>query len=261
MTRMYDHFTEVAPVYREIRTTDLEPILYIRDRFEGQKGIRAVDVGCGAGRYDLLLLQQLPGLQLTCVDINESMLAEATRYLRQHGMEAFETICTDIGELSLPANSVDFVFTFNAIHHFDAAEFLEKAAARLRDGGYVFIYTRLRNQNSRNIWGRFFPDFSRKETRLYDLGQFEAWGEAAASLVLESIESFQFERVATMEQLVHVAEQKHYSTFSLYKDDEFSKAIAGFRTNLQTHHDDLNHIEWFDEYAMIVFKKDNEKWV
>jgi hypothetical protein len=29
----------------------------------------------------------------------------------------------------------------------------------LKGAGRLFIYTRLRSQNRRNIWGRFFPRF------------------------------------------------------------------------------------------------------
>ena len=74
MSRMHEHFSELSVSYNELRTTDLEPVLYVRERLQGQGEIRAADIGCGAGRYDLLLLQHLPGLHLICTDVNGAMV-------------------------------------------------------------------------------------------------------------------------------------------------------------------------------------------
>ncbi len=60
---MPGHFAKVAEVYTGVRTTDEEPILYIRDRLAGRGAVAAADVGCGTGRYDLLLLQPLKILE------------------------------------------------------------------------------------------------------------------------------------------------------------------------------------------------------
>ena len=74
MSRMHEHFSKLSASYNELRTTDVEPVLYVRERLQDQGEIRAADIGCGAGRYDLLLLQHLPGLHLTCMDTQLSNL-------------------------------------------------------------------------------------------------------------------------------------------------------------------------------------------
>lgn len=253
---MYDHFSEVAALYNDIRTTDLEPVIYIKKKLGGRNSIEAADIGCGGGRYSLLLFQHLAALHLTCNDVNASMLAETARYLEHNGIKDFSTVQSDIANLPLADNSLDCIFTFNAIHHFDPLMFLEKAAKALRTSSYVFIYARLQSQNARNIWGRFFPGFRDKENRLYSLAQIENWADSCTALTLESIGFFKFKRRSTLSQLVRQAESKHYSTFSLYSASEFDRALKAFQQKIKRRFADPDRVEWFDENVMVVFRKD-----
>ncbi|MEE8634598.1 MAG: class I SAM-dependent methyltransferase [Acidiferrobacterales bacterium] len=252
---MYDHFSEVAASYNDIRTTDLEPVLFIKDTLGERKSVRAADIGCGGGRYSLLLFQHLSGLQLTCNDVNESMVAETARYLADHGVENFSTVKADITNLQLPDGALDAMLTFNAIHHFDPNLFLSKAAKTLTEGGYVIIYTRLQSQNVRNIWGRYFPAFAEKENRLYRLSDIESWKEESGSLRLASINFFKYRRRATLSLLLRQAHSKHYSTFSLYSAAEFDRAAVDFERNIKQRFSNPDRVEWSDENVMIVFKK------
>ncbi|MFQ5994864.1 MAG: class I SAM-dependent methyltransferase [Acidiferrobacterales bacterium] len=252
---MYDHFSEVAASYNKIRTTDLEPILYIKSKLEGHGTVDAVDIGCGGGRYSLLLLQHIPRLHLICNDVNASMVAETTELLRAHGIKNFSTIQSDIAHLTLRDSSLDCILTFNAIHHFDPTVLLEKATRALRADGYVFVYTRLRSQNARSIWGQFFPGFSETEERLYSLSDVERWGTLRDDLTLESVETFRFKRCATLSALTHQAHNKHYSTFSLYSAEVFDHALEEFERRIRQHFSDKSQAEWFDENVMVVLKK------
>ncbi len=75
MRNINKHFTKIAPRYRELRNTDLEPIHYIKRTLKHLTDIEAADVGCGAGRYDIALFQSLKGrLYLHCIDSNQDML-------------------------------------------------------------------------------------------------------------------------------------------------------------------------------------------
>lgn len=251
---MHGHFTQVAHKYRQVRTTDPEVILSIAATLEGKKDIRAADVGCGAGRYDLLLFQHLNNLHLTCIDINEYMLEQVSTYLTKNGIRNFETAQSDAGGIPLQDSSMDCIFTFNAIHHFDFGKFVEKCGKALKDDGRVFIYTRLRSQNARNIWGRYFPSFSAKETRLYELDEIEQCMQTSGSLALETTKRFKFERNSTLERLTEQAQAKHYSTFSLYSDSEFSGALSAFQRNIREQFPDTNQIQWVDENILLVLK-------
>ena len=111
-----------------MRTTDEDPILYIRDALQGRQSLLAADVGCGEGRYDRLLFRHLPGLHLICVDANEGMLAQLGSHLTGEGINGFETRLSAIEDLDLGENSLQAMFSFNSVHHFDLHVFLSKAA-------------------------------------------------------------------------------------------------------------------------------------
>ncbi len=244
---MFDHFADISESYNELRTTDLEPILYIKEKLHSRNHIKGADIGCGGGRYDLLLLQHLPGLHLICGDVNEAMVEETVRYLKEHRQKNFSARHIDASDLQLPENTLDLVLTFNAIHHFDPVIFLNQASKALQNTGYIFVYTRLKSQNARNIWGRFFPRFMEKENRLYDFSQVVEWVDKVDSLSLETIHFFKFRRTAALIQLLNQAEGKHYSTFSLYSENEFSEALNDFKRQVENHYTDHERIDWNDE--------------
>lgn len=254
---MHEHFSGLAESYNDVRTTDLEPILYVRDLVGERQTLRAIDVGCGGGRYSLLLCQHLPGIELTLNDVNESMLAQAEGYLRDNGVEDFTTTRADIAHLDLPENGLDAVFSFNAIHHFDPQILIDKASRALTVGGHLFIYSRLRSQNVASIWGRYFPAFADKEDRLYRRTDVESWRDRWQRFGAPRIQDFRFARRATLDDLLLQARGKHYSTFSLYSEAEFRDAIAAFEERVRERFLDPDKIEWVDENVMIVFRKDS----
>jgi ubiquinone/menaquinone biosynthesis C-methylase UbiE len=251
---MYSHFSHVASVYRQIRTTDVEPIAFISETLKGLPEVKAADVACGAGRYDFLLFQHLNNLHLTCIDINERMLEQVSDYLTSHGITNINTIKADGKDIPLEDNSMDCIFTFNAIHHFDFVKFIEKSSEIIKEDGSIFIYTRLRSQNARSIWGQYFPLFSETETRLYELDEMKQWIQSVDSLKLETAKPFKHERNATMEQLLERVKKSHYSTFCLYEEDELNEALKTFQENIRRQFKDTTKIKWFDENILLISK-------
>jgi ubiquinone/menaquinone biosynthesis C-methylase UbiE len=252
---MNTHFSRVALSYNYLRTTDLEPIAFIKDIVNGDRRIEAADIGCGAGGYCLNLLQHLDILHLTCIDVNEPMLEQTSNYLRSAGITNFKTIKSLAEDIPLADNSMDCIFCFNAIHHFDFVKFIKKAARVIRDRGSIFIYTRLRSQNAKNIWGRYFPFFGEKENRLYELEELEEMLKSIESLSTECVKQFKYRRNASLSQLVHLARNGHYSTFSLYQKHEFEVALKGFKENISRRFRNPEEIEWFDENTLLVVRK------
>lgn len=250
-TPMFDHFAEVSSAYRDLRTTDEAPIVYIRDALPDSENIRVADIGCGAGRYDLLLFKHLRGLRLTCVDVNASMLEQLSSYLAGNGVDNFQTVASRIEDLDLGEETQDCVVTFNAVHHFDFPTFLEKTGRCLGPDGRMFVYTRTPEQNAGSIWGRHFPDFNEREDRLYTLARMTAWVEEAEQLTLLNVENFQHRRTASLERLLAQAHGKHYSTFSLYPPDDLRLACDRFEKAVRAAHSDLERIEWRDENIML----------
>ena len=254
---VHHHFSRIANGYRDLRTTDSEPIAFVAQELRKLARVEAADIGCGAGRYDLLLHKYLGDkLRLACVDANNDMLKALDTYLKGHGVSNFIAINSGAESLPFASGALDCVFTFNAVHHFNLLRFLQESARILKSGGYLFVYTRLQEQNRMNIWGRYFPEFCRKETRLYKLNTFMRTVMAVPSLRVISTEYFEYERISSLEQLVERARANHYSTFWLYSPKELKEAITGFRRNVEYHLKDVHRVRWLDENALFVIRKE-----
>ena len=254
--KIHHHFSRIAHKYEDLRTTDQEPILFIKDKLQNPPKIEAADVGCGGGRYDIELFHHLGDkLWLTCIDCNKNMLDELIKNLKEYEIKNFKAIKAPADDLPLATNFLDCMFTFNAIHHFKLLDFLKEVSRVLRDNGYLFIYTRLRSQNKRNIWGRYFPKFNEKENRLYELNELEDILKKIPVLKLESIEHFKYNRITELEWLVTQAKNRHYSTFYLYDEKEFKEALKEFRENIVRHFKNLGRVTWDDENIMFVIRK------
>ncbi len=91
MRSINKHFSKIAPKYRELRNTDLEPIHCIKRTLKHLTDIEAADVGCGAGRYDISLFRSLKGrLYLHCIDSIQDMLNNLQSYLSENKISEFK---------------------------------------------------------------------------------------------------------------------------------------------------------------------------
>ena len=171
-------------------------------------------------------------------------------------MQDFEAVKSIAENLPLATEHLDCVLTFNAIHHIQALGFLSEASRVLKRNGYLFIYTRLRSQNRRNIWGRHFPLFSEKETRLYESRDLEQMVEATAKLRIEDVRFFRYERASTLNRLLELVSHRHYSTFSQYTDSELRACVVQFEKNVRRTFDNPDNVRWTDENAMLTIRKD-----
>lgn len=87
-----NHFSKVASLYRNLRITDREPIHYIKTSLKALKKLKALDIGCGTGRYDVELFKIFDNrLYLFCLDANKNMLAELKRNLEDNNIKAVNT--------------------------------------------------------------------------------------------------------------------------------------------------------------------------
>lgn len=256
MTNIELHFSKIANQYSYLRTTDLEPIVYIRNKLKELPEIQAADVGCGTGRYSLKLFQYLGDkLFLYCLDNNQDMLEQLRSYLTPYKIQRLQIKKSFARRLPLEHKSLDSVFTFNAVHHFQINNFVDEVSRVLKNNGYLFIYTRSRTQNGRNIWGEYFHSFYQRETRLYEIEEVKAIVEKFPGLVIQDIKFFKYPRVSSLASLVERARCRHYSTFNFYTTTEFDKALDGFIQKLRLNFEDLNKISWFDENVLYVVRK------
>lgn len=256
MKDIHEHFSRVASEYRNLRVVEFEPVLYISKQFDGMPKIQGLDVGCGTGRYDLLLFQNLgERLYLHCIDSNEGMLNQLIHHLQENKVKNFETKCCFARSLPFEDKSLDCVLSFNAIHHFKILDFLSEVSRILRRSGFLFIYTRTPAQNSINIWGRFFPLFNEKEKRLYEEDELKNILEEIPALELKKIVHFTYDRASGLDWLLKQARGHHYSTFCFYDEDEFEQCLIQFEKNIKENFQDLSNITWNDEKILYCTEK------
>lgn len=252
---MENYYTEVADRYRDLRTTDREPVDFVCGMLSGMQRIEAADMGCGVGRYAKLFLENLgEKLFLHCFDTNEYMLNRLESYLAESGASNFSAKVADARDVPLADESLDAVLCFNSIHHIGLVGLFREVSRVLKPGGSVFIYTRSRVQNARTVWGRYFPLFQRKESRLYEPEEFEFKVEKFPEFQIERTKIFLYEREDTQEGLAEKASGRHYSTFHFYEPEEFERAFEKFSENLKGRFGG-GKVEWKDEKTMYVLRK------
>ena len=105
---------------------------------------RALDVGCGAGNYTLMLLQHLPNLDVTLIDLSEPMLARASDRVRQATTGSITTLRGDIREIALADQTFDIIVAAAVLHHLrDESEWhsvYSKFHRVLRPGGSLWVF-------------------------------------------------------------------------------------------------------------------------
>lgn len=102
-----------------------------------------LDIGCGAGNYTLKLLQRLPTLEVTLIDLSRPMLDRAVERIRQATGHGARAIQGDVRELDLGVERFDIVMAAQCLHHLrDEAEWRDVFArvyACLRPSGSFWI--------------------------------------------------------------------------------------------------------------------------
>jgi tRNA (cmo5U34)-methyltransferase len=105
---------------------------------------RLLDIGCGAGNYSLKLLERLPQLEVTLVDLSRPMLERAEQRLRAAGCRKVTAIQADVRELELLPDSMDIIVAAAVLHHLrtdsEWQRVFGKFAAALSTGGSIWIF-------------------------------------------------------------------------------------------------------------------------
>jgi tRNA (cmo5U34)-methyltransferase len=78
---------------------------------------RLLDIGCGAGNYPLKLLERLPGLEVTLVDLSRPMLERAEQRVRTAGGRNIRPIQGDIRAVELGESTFDVILAAAVLHH------------------------------------------------------------------------------------------------------------------------------------------------
>lgn len=101
-------------------------------------GAAVVDLGCGTGRLERLLLARLGDGSVAAVDFSPGMIEEAARRCADPRVT---WLCRDVLDTGLPTGSADVVLCFDAFPHFHSrAALLAEAARWLRPGGALLVW-------------------------------------------------------------------------------------------------------------------------
>lgn len=103
-----------------------------------------LDVGCGAGNYTLKLLQSLPGLDVTLIDLSRPMLDRALQRVEAATEGTVTSWQGDVRELALGDGQFDIILAAAVLHHLRTdTEWQGVFTAfhrALRPGGSVWIF-------------------------------------------------------------------------------------------------------------------------
>ena len=130
-----------------------------------------LDIGCGAGNYTLKLLQALPHLDTTLVDLSRPMLDRAVERVRSMTSGTVAPIQGDIRQLELGEGKFDVILAAAVLHHLRddkewKAVFLKLYRA-LKPGGSLWISDLIEHSSSA-IQGLMWERYGAYLTELKD---------------------------------------------------------------------------------------------
>lgn len=95
------------------------------------------DIGCGTGRWSIMVAPRAAHLHL--VDVSPDALAVARENLKTHKNVSFHV--NSVGDIPLPARSLDFAFSLGVLHHVpDTQAAIDAIAGKLKGGAPFLVY-------------------------------------------------------------------------------------------------------------------------
>jgi tRNA (cmo5U34)-methyltransferase len=102
-----------------------------------------LDIGCGAGNYTLKLLEHLPSIDVTLIDLSKPMLDRALQRIGAASDGNITTLQGDIRAIPLPDRHYDIILAAAVFHHLRADAEWEavfgKCYAALKPGGSLWV--------------------------------------------------------------------------------------------------------------------------
>ncbi len=121
-----------------------------------------IDVGCGAGNYSLKVLQSVPNLNVTLIDLSQNMLDRAAARVGAATGGTVKTVQSDIREISLAPQSADIIVAAAVLHHLRTDDEWQTVFRRfyeaLRSGGSIWIFDLVEHS---------VPEVQRLQWRMY----------------------------------------------------------------------------------------------
>jgi tRNA (cmo5U34)-methyltransferase len=103
-----------------------------------------LDIGCGAGNFTLKVLERLPNLDCTLIDLSANMLARASARVTTATAGVVSAIQDDVRSVEMADDSFDVIIAAAVLHHLrDENEWqalFRKLYRWLRPGGSLWIF-------------------------------------------------------------------------------------------------------------------------
>jgi ubiquinone/menaquinone biosynthesis C-methylase UbiE len=197
----------------------------LADVFNGTRVRRALDVGCGTGRFLPLLRDVLDGA-VVGVDPSADMLSVAAR--KDAGR--VQLVRAPAEALPIRASSIDLVFVHLAYHHIiDRTGALREWERVLRPDGFLFICSPTVELLATYMWMRFFPAAVRVDSERMPRRASVIAEAAWAGFRLQRQETVTRPYTRTMSEYVDRIAQRALSTLRLISDEEFEAGLAALR--------------------------------
>jgi tRNA (cmo5U34)-methyltransferase len=111
-----------------------------------------LDIGTGAGNYALKVLQHLPRLDVTLLDLSQPMLERAHQRVAEAGAGKVDLLQGDIREVSIGEARFDVIVAAAVLHHLRTDDEWKAVFAKLyqalKPGGSVWIYDLVQHSNA-----------------------------------------------------------------------------------------------------------------
>jgi tRNA (cmo5U34)-methyltransferase len=107
------------------------------------QALHVLDIGCGAGNYTLKLLQMIPDMNVTLVDLSKPMLDRAVQRISIETSGQITPIQSDIRDIELGLEQFDIILAAAVFHHLRTDDEWEcvfsKCYDALKPGGSFWI--------------------------------------------------------------------------------------------------------------------------
>ncbi len=138
-TVIREQYDQMADVYDQRWNNYIAKTLsFLKNWTQISPDAAVLDIGCGTGEFERLLLTENPQQVITGVDISEKMLLMAKQKCRTYPNVSFRT--ASVSALPFADNSFDVVVSASAFHYFDDPTLALKEIKRvLKPEGRVII--------------------------------------------------------------------------------------------------------------------------